>query len=1043
MKRVIALLSLVVLPAMIFAQTANGKIAGVVTSTDGEVLSGANVIVIGTSYGSAADADGRYYISDVPAGKYTIQFQYIGYATTDVSNVIVSSGLTRSLDQALQIETIAGQRVTVVAERPLIQNDKTSSINVITADDLENMPIRNVNAQLATVPGVVVQDNEIYIRGGRENEVAYFINGTPVTCLSSRNSMIGIPQEAVEEMQVQVGGYDASVGGANSGIVTRKINRGTNEWHGSLTLQSDGTGIGDEWFGTKSLGHRLLVGSVSGPLIKDKIKFYANIEANFRDDPFHLVGEPFEFLDRADQETANVAFADTIDLVWPGYRETNDSYIRFTGSITQDFAPVINNLSVIYSTRDAYMLGGTDDIRSSVDGGLRGMLRHNDATIRTSTIETTDGDTSYTVTIPARRAYDERTRLLITDELSYNLSANTILKLNAGYLSVKTENKDDWFGNDWEKWYDGDAVQDYIGISEDVWTPFKSRYSQKTHYKLNGIPFGRPGTAPDRYYYKTDTEQFSTNGSFSTVQNNHTITAGFNYRKYTTREIGVDPIMAIFSLPEEEGLDLYQIVTYGSVDAIPIDTRRIYMDGFGFDYDFNETDDRTLYGAGEDVTYIDGPKRPSELGFYLQDKFEFNDIIINAGVRLDVFDPDEETLLYPDSIRLFLDSEYIRLDEWKKVEPYAYIQPRIGISFPVSDIAKIYGYYGKFAQMPDLAATWHTAYDYRTQIGRGGNYYSNNSVGYGIEPSTTTQYEVGFAQQLGNNMAIDITGFYKNQKGLVTVERVSGAKLQGASVYNRQVNGDFSTVKGVEFKYTLRRTNRLALDMNYTFSSAEATGGDAWSYISAVDRGSDTPKMVMPVNFNQPHVGSVKLDYRYVDNDGGPILENLGVNLLFNFSSGHSWTAVYRPGALGQSEYFDVGVDYMNDTRSRKALEPIGASQTPWTFNTDLRIDKRIPLGFANVTVFARVTNLFDRRNVLNVYQVTGSADDDGWLTQPGIADDAIILVGGDVNENGIDDYIELYNAINIDNDEAWNTQIGGRLISAPRQIFVGLTLNF
>lgn len=199
----------------------------------------------------------------------------------------------------------------------------------------------------------------------------------------------------------------------------------------------------------------------------------------------------------------------------------------------------------------------------------------------------------------------------------------------------------------------------------------------------------------------------------------------------------------------------------------------------------------------------------------------------------------------------------------------------------------------------------------------------------------------------------------------------------------------------------------------------------------------------MPTDFNQPHVGSVRLDYRYGDNEGGPILENLGVNLLFNFSSGHSWTAVFRPGALGQAEYYDVGVDYMNDTRNRQAIEPIGASQTPWTFNTDLRIDKRIPLGFANVTVFARVTNLFNRRNVVNVYQFTGSPDDDGWLTTPGIADDAIALVGGDFNENGVDDYVELYNAINIDNDEAWRTQIGGRLITAPRQIFVGLTLNF
>ena len=85
MKRVIVLLSLVILPAMIFAQI-HGKVAGVVSNTAGAPLPGANVVIVGTSYGAAADADGRYFIVDVPAGKYTVQFQYIGYATTEVLN---------------------------------------------------------------------------------------------------------------------------------------------------------------------------------------------------------------------------------------------------------------------------------------------------------------------------------------------------------------------------------------------------------------------------------------------------------------------------------------------------------------------------------------------------------------------------------------------------------------------------------------------------------------------------------------------------------------------------------------------------------------------------------------------------------------------------------------------------------------------------------------------------------------------------------------------------------------------------------------------
>lgn len=1022
MKRVIAILSLVILPAMIFAQT-NGKIAGVVTGADGTPLGGANVIVLGTSYGAAADVDGNYFISDVPAGKYTVQFQYIGYATTDVSNVIVSSGLTRSLDQSLQIESIAGQRVTVIAKRPLLQMDKTSSINVITADDLENLPIRNANDLYATVPGVVVQDGKVYIRGGRDNEVAYFVNGTPTTSFGGRANLIYIPQEATEEIQVQVGGYDASVGGANSGVVTRQINRGSNDWRGSLTLQADGFGLGEEWLGTNSYGHRLLVGSISGPLVKDKIKFFAGIETNYQDDSFVMVGKEFEFLGREDQETANASYLDKFDLKWPGYRESNDKFTTFTGSITQDFAPLINNLSVVYTTEENW---GT--------GAVRDLLRNAGAAI-----ETADGEI---VDIDGRAGYNTVKRFLISDELSYSLSKNTIIKLNAGYFSVKTEDNDEWFGTDWEKWYDGDAVQEYIGIDEEIWSPFKSRYSQKTDYKVNGITFNRPGSVPDTYYFRRQMSQISANGSFSTIQNNHTVTAGFNYRKYEQRELGIYPIVMRFAMDPAEG-EAAGITSFGSYDNIPVETLAEYVEGFGYDFYGNETDDRTIYGEDENRTYIDGAKKPSELGFYLQDKFEFNDIIINAGVRFDILDPDDETLAYPDSISVYQESGYLDLDEWQKVDAYTYIQPRIGISFPISDVAKIYGYYGKFAQMPDLNATWFYANDYKNQIAQGGYYYGDNSVGYGIEPVTTTQYEIGFARQLGNNMAIGITGFYKNQKGLLTATRVNDPKGDLASSYDRRVNGDFSTVKGVEFQYTLRRTNRLAVNLNYTLSSAKATGSNGTSYIAAIYQGTDTPKQVMPVDHNQPHVGSVRLDYRYGDNDGGPILENSGLNVLFNFSSGHSWTAVYRPSAMAQSDYYDVGVDYMNDTRSREALESIGSSQTPWTFNTDLRLDKKIPIGSKSITLFMRVTNLFNARNVINVYQFTGSPDDDGWLTTPGIADDAIAAIGGDYNNNGINDYVELYNAVNIDNDEAYRTQIGGRLISAPRQIFVGMTFNF
>ena len=99
MKRAIVLLALVVLPVMLFAQIA-GKMTGVVTSADGEPLAGANIVLDGTSMGAATDEDGRYYILNVPVGRYTVRADYIGYKSSIVNDVRVSVDLTTTRDFA-------------------------------------------------------------------------------------------------------------------------------------------------------------------------------------------------------------------------------------------------------------------------------------------------------------------------------------------------------------------------------------------------------------------------------------------------------------------------------------------------------------------------------------------------------------------------------------------------------------------------------------------------------------------------------------------------------------------------------------------------------------------------------------------------------------------------------------------------------------------------------------------------------------------------------------------------------------------------------
>ncbi len=80
-KNIKTLFALIAASSVMFAQTANSKIAGTVTDVDGNPLVGANVLVVGSSLGAATDELGRYFILDVPVGNYEVRAEYIGYKT--------------------------------------------------------------------------------------------------------------------------------------------------------------------------------------------------------------------------------------------------------------------------------------------------------------------------------------------------------------------------------------------------------------------------------------------------------------------------------------------------------------------------------------------------------------------------------------------------------------------------------------------------------------------------------------------------------------------------------------------------------------------------------------------------------------------------------------------------------------------------------------------------------------------------------------------------------------------------------------------------
>jgi hypothetical protein len=376
MKRIMYLVYLTAFLSVGWSQT-TGKLTGVVQGDDGSALVGANVIILGTGSGASAGDAGDYTILNVPAGSYTVMASYIGYASKEVSNVQIISGLSTEIDFSLSTSSIEGEVVQVTAVKPLIQKDETSSVSTVSSEQLRNMPIRDLNSILATVPGVVVQNDEVYIRGGRNNEIAYYLNGAGTTNLGDRSNLVYVPAEAVEELQVQVGGYDAEISGANSGVIKRTLKKGTSEYSGSFSVQNDGAGSGEGSFGDGySYGHQTVLATVGGPLLpgNESLKFYAAVEKSTEDDSYVKIANGFEFKDQLDERTDNSSYVDQFDLTWkdgatPG-REQED--LNFTGSLSYDAGPLRATMGLV-----------TNSGTTNQGGSIMSQLQWGGATVNT------------------------------------------------------------------------------------------------------------------------------------------------------------------------------------------------------------------------------------------------------------------------------------------------------------------------------------------------------------------------------------------------------------------------------------------------------------------------------------------------------------------------------------------------------------------------------------------------------------------------------------------------------------------------------------
>jgi outer membrane receptor protein involved in Fe transport len=553
---------------------------------------------------------------------------------------------------------------------------------------------------------------------------------------------------------------------------------------------------------------------------------------------------------------------------------------------------------------------------------------------------------------------------------------------------------------------------DSLIASQYGWT-FDNYTTMPSPYNFYGFDFTRPGDYLSNYF-KSQRNYFGGSFAYTTQLGQHEFKAGGSYQRWTIRNYGIVAASTIF----QDYLN-YPDAARNNDSLIAMLSNIAYKSFNNYGYD--------LFGNSIDSGPF-GPKHPVFASGYIQDKLELSDLIINAGIRYDFINMD--TFKWADPLNPKYNDVTHLPDSLGQGDKFSYVSPRLGFSFPVTDRTVFHLQYGKFVQNPSLDIAYRGVFQI-SQFLTAANLYLNPAA-FNVSPIRTTQYEIGFTQQFTDFAAMDITAFYKDIIGQIQYTEFQTGPGAAKPAYATYVNQDFATTKGLEFSLKIRRVERVRAEINYTYSDAKGTNSFLASGLGSVEVNRNVPTVVLPLTYDQTHRGALMLDYRFGKDDGGPILQQLGLNLLFTFNSGHPYTLAQGINVTGLAQARDNtgGVIPATDTRGRKTTGPVNQATTPWYYNLDLRVDKTVSIYDLDVNFYVYVQNVLNTKNVINVYDRTGNGYDDGFLNSvPGQAEPQ--------------EFKDLYTNLNLGNQQAAESVMNVNIFSAPRQIRAGVLVNF
>ena len=790
---------LLLIPLLLYAGS-SGKISGRVTdSRTKDGLPGVNILVEGTTLGATTNVEGRYVILNVPPGSFTIAASLVGYKKIRVRDVRVSVDFTTPFDLSLDEGSVELDAVVVQGERtPLIRKDLTNPVASISTETIRELPVTEISQVIGLQAGITVDNGgAIHIRGGEANEIAYTLNGININNPYGNSRSVGVATNAVQEVSVSSGTFNAEYGSALSGVVNYVTKDGGSKWSGSVKhYTGDHASSHTDLFTNIDKINLVNVNrteaSFGGPLIGDALSFYGSGVYNWNGG--YLYGRRL--------------YLPEDSYVYRNSFQTGDPR-RGSQSASLYFGPL--------SRPQADSVGAP-----SGDGAI--------VPLNWSRSYNLQGNLSYRITPEMKVKYefvydfDERPEN-DGDNFPNSTAFNTQFKPDGRVLS-----KDQGYFHSFEFTHSVGTSVFYTLKGSYVTDIRKSRTYEDIDdprylptFYLQSLPttaFLTGGVDLSRFYRKTQTF----GGKFDLVAqlfDNHEVKFGVEVRSHKL---------------ELESYTLQFIEQTGDSSVSPNFENALKGKKF------------RAYIPDVNGGYTAYTHQPLQFATYIQDKIElFTSIILNLGLRYEFFKPDARyNPKISEELQAAQGTLFVQQNLTDATTKHM-LAPRFSVSYPITDRGTIRFSYGHFYQIGSLSSLYRNP-SFRAP--RGTPSFGNADV----NPQRSIQYELGLQQGLTDNLKIEITGYYKDVRDYIYSQRVITAR--GDRDYNILTNLSYANTRGVSISLLKRRSpsDILSATIDYTYQVADGNRTEPTDEIFFNEQqGRLSETYLVPFSFDRSH----------------------------------------------------------------------------------------------------------------------------------------------------------------------------------------------